>query len=173
MKLSNRILLPLILAATAGTTMAQNAPLTRAEVKAQLVEAVRTGDLIADTERGLRLNEIYPSNYPAQPSQVGKTREQVKAELAEAIRTGDLVADIETGLKLNQINPSNYPAQPTQMGKTRAQVMAEAAEARRLGLLDVSENDYPKIATPEQAEQVRQAGQRALAGTTVGQLNRQ
>jgi Domain of unknown function (DUF4148) len=173
MKLSTTVFLPLVLAATAGTALAQTAPLTRAEVKAQLAEAVRTGDLLADTERGLKLNELYPSNYPAQSTEVGKTRAQVKAELAEAIRTGDLLADSETGLKRNEINPSNYPAQPTQMGKTRAQVAAETAEARRLGLLDVSENEYPKIATPEQAEQVRQAGLRALAGTTVGQLNRQ
>ncbi|AOF86033.1 hypothetical protein BSY239_2664 [Hydrogenophaga sp. RAC07] len=173
MKLSTTILLPLVFAATAGTAMAQSAPLTRAQVQAELAEAVRTGDLLADTERGLKLNELYPSNYPAQPSQVGKTRAQVKAELAEAVRTGDLVADIETGLKLNQINPSNYPAQQTQMGKTRAQVMAETAEARRLGLLDVSENEYPKIATPEQVEQIRQAGLRAADSMNVGQLNRQ
>ena len=61
MKLSTTVLLPLILAATAataGTAMAQNAPLTRAEVKAQLAEAVRTGNLLADTERGLKLNEL-------------------------------------------------------------------------------------------------------------------
>lgn len=173
MKLSNRILLPLILAATAGTTMAQNAPLTRAEVKAQLAEAVRTGDLLADGQTGLKFNEINPTNYPAKADQLGKTRAQVKAELAEAIRTGDLVANAETGLKFNQINPSNYPAQPSQMGKTRAQVVAETAEANRLGLLAVSENDYPKIATPEQAELVRQAGLRALQNTTVGQLTRQ
>ena len=128
MKLSTTILLPLVFAATAGTAMAQSAPLTRAQVQAELAEAVRTGDLLADTERGLKLNELYPSNYPAQPSQVGKTR---------------------------------------------AQVMAETAEARRLGLLDVSENEYPKIATPEQVEQIRQAGLRAADSMNVGQLNRQ
>ena len=173
MKLSNRILLSLILAATAGTAMAQNAPLTRAQVQAELAEAVRTGDLLADGETGLKLNEINPSNYPAKPSQMGKTRAQVKAELVEAIRTGDLVADGETGLKQNQINPSNYPAKPTQLGKTRAQVVAETAEASRLGLLDVREVEYPKIATPEQAEQIRQAGLRAADRMNVGQLNRQ
>lgn len=173
MKLSTSILLPLMFAATAGTAMAQNAPLTRAEVKAQLAEAVRTGDLIADGQTGLKLNEINPTNYPAKADQLGKTRAQVKAELVEALRTGDLVANSETGLKLNQINPSNYPAQPSQMGKTRAQVVAETAEANRLGLLVVSENDYPKIATPEQAEQIRQAGLRAADGMKLVQLNRQ
>lgn len=39
MELSISILLPLIFAATTGTAMAQNTPLTRAQVKAELVEA--------------------------------------------------------------------------------------------------------------------------------------
>ncbi|KRC01314.1 hypothetical protein ASE11_06810 [Hydrogenophaga sp. Root209] len=128
MKLSTTILLPLILAATAGTAFAQNAPLTRA---------------------------------------------QVKAELAEAIRTGNVLADSETGLKLNEINPSNYPAKPGQTGKTRAQVRAELDEARRLGLVNFSDNGYPIVTTPEQAEQIRQAGLRAAGDMTVGQLNQQ
>ena len=88
MKLSNRILLPLIFAATAGSAFAQNTQLTRAEVKAELVEAIRTGDLLADGETGLKLNEINPSKYPSKPSQLGKTRAQVQAELSEAKRLG-------------------------------------------------------------------------------------
>ena len=47
-----------------------------------------TGDLVADIETGLKLNQINPSNYPAQPTQMGKTRAQVMAETAEARRLG-------------------------------------------------------------------------------------
>ena len=57
---------------------------------------------------------------------------------------------------------------PTGIAKTRAQVVAETAEAQRLGLLNVSDTDYPKVATAEQAELVRQAGLRAITSTTVG-----
>ncbi len=173
MKLSTAILLPLILAATAGTAMAQNAPLTRAAVKAELAEAIRTGNVLANNESGLKLNELYPSNYPANTEQTGKTRAQVQAELAEAVRTGNVLANNESGLLLNQIQPSNYPAQPTQMGKTRAQVVAETAEASRLGLLEVREGESFKVATPQQAEQIRQAGLRAADGMKVGQMTRQ
>ncbi|WP_332740034.1 DUF4148 domain-containing protein [Hydrogenophaga sp.] len=117
MKLSTTILLPLILAATAGTAMAQNAPLTRAEVQAQAIAARDAGAF-------------------------------------DHIDTQPLVV-------------------PTGVGKSRAQVVAETAEAHRLGLLDVSESEFPKIATPQQAEQIRQAGLRAADGMTVGRLNQQ
>ena len=43
MKLSTRILLPLVLTATAGAAMAQTAPLTRAEVQAQAIAARDAG----------------------------------------------------------------------------------------------------------------------------------
>lgn len=173
MKLSTSILLPLILAGTAGTAMAQNAPLTRAEVKAELAEAVRTGNILADGETGLKLNQVNPSRYPAKPGQLGKTRAQVQAELADAIRTGDLVADAETGLRFNEINPSNYPAKPGVPGKSRAQVLAELGEAQRLGLLHFSDTEYPVVVTAEQAEQIREAGLRAADGMKVGQMNQQ
>ena len=161
MKLSNRILLPLIFAATAGSAFAQNTQLTRAEVKAELVEAIRTGDLLADGETGLKLNEINPSKYPSKPSQLGKTRAQVRAELEEAIRTGDMFAVGEAGLKLNEIHPSKYPSKPAQVGKTRAQVQAELSEAKRLGLLKFSDSEYPVVYEPELGEQIRPAGEQA------------
>jgi hypothetical protein len=171
MKVSKRLLLPLILAAAAGTTMAQNEPLTRDQVKAELAEAIRTGDLPAGNGIDLKLYQVNPSNYPAKPNAVGKTRDQVKAELAEAIRTGNIVGDSETGAKLNQMVPSRYPAVSTPLGKSRAQVAAETVEARRLGLLEAGDREYPKIATTEQVEQMRRAGLQAISGTTLGQLN--
>ncbi len=113
MKLSTRILLPLVLTAVAGAAMAQTAPLTRAEVRAQAIAARDAGQL-PDTD-------IVAFNVPA-------------------------------GFE-----------------KTRAQVLAELNEAQRLGLVNVADGEYPVIATAQQAEQVRQAGLRAVGtSTTVG-----
>jgi hypothetical protein len=119
----------LLLAAFGSTAQAQ---MTREQVKADLAEAIRTGDMLAG-ESGLKLNEINPGRYPARPVLAGKTREQVQAELAEAIRTGDMLAGGESGLKLNEINPDRYPAKTILAGKTREQVKAELAEAIRTG----------------------------------------
>lgn len=111
-------LLPLLLAATAGSAIAQSAPLTRSQVQAELAQAIRSGDLPADAESGLKLNQVNPSKYPSVLTPTGKTREQVKAELAEAIRTGDMIADAETGLKFNEINPSKYSGKPSAFAST-------------------------------------------------------
>jgi hypothetical protein len=85
------------------------AGLTREQVKAEFAEAVRTGEVMADGESGLKLNELYPNRYPAKPVPSRLTREQVKAEFAEAVRTGEVMADGESGLKLNELYPSRYP----------------------------------------------------------------
>ena len=55
-------------------------------------------------------------------------------------------------------------AAPTEVvaTKSRAQVAAETREAARLGLLNYGEAG-PVQATPEQAHQIEQAGQRAVA----------
>ncbi|HEY5580195.1 MAG TPA: DUF4148 domain-containing protein [Rhodoferax sp.] len=39
------------------------AGVTREQVKAELAEAVRTGDIMAGEESGLKLNELYPNRY--------------------------------------------------------------------------------------------------------------
>ena len=106
-------------------------PPSRAKVLAELAEAKRTGDLI-DGHSGKKLNELYPSLYPAKAAEPGVTRAQVLAELAEAKRTGELV-DGHSGKKLNELYPSLYPAKTVQPGATRAQVLAELAEAMRTG----------------------------------------
>jgi hypothetical protein len=36
---------------------------TRQQVKAELMDAIRTGNIIADVETGKKLNEIYPQRY--------------------------------------------------------------------------------------------------------------
>jgi hypothetical protein len=120
---------------------------TREQVRAELTEAQRTGDIVADKAyynetnvgSGRKLNELFPSQYPAKTSLPGKTREQVRAELIAAQAAGEIVADksyadetsIGAGRKLNELLPNRYPAKAVATGKSRAQVRAELAEAQR------------------------------------------
>ena len=86
----------LALAATFAAASAQaQTGKTREEVKAELAEATRTGNIIAngEGEGGLTLRELYPQRYPAVATAPGLTRAQVLAELEGARRTGDLMAD--------------------------------------------------------------------------------
>ncbi|MGE0348755.1 DUF4148 domain-containing protein [Hydrogenophaga sp.] len=155
MNLSTRILLPLVLTATAGAVMAQSAPLTRAEVQAQAIAARDAG----------QLGDKNVSTYKAPVRAASSTL--TRAEVQSAA-----IAARDAGQLGNQESPELVIA--TGSSKTRAQVVAETAEARRLGLLDVSDSEFPKIATAEQAEQVRQAGLRVLgSSTTVVQLHQQ
>ncbi|UYO92475.1 DUF4148 domain-containing protein [Pollutimonas sp. M17] len=119
----------------AGQAMAAgiNAPVTREQVKAELAEAIRTGNISPD-ESGLKLNEQFPQRYPAQQLVATKSRQQVNAELAEAMRTGNISFG-ESGLKLNEQFPYNYPLQDGFASKTREQVKAELAEAISKGWL--------------------------------------
>ena len=81
---------------------------TRDQVKAELIEAVRTGNIVGNDESGRMLNEINPGQYPAQAVTQGNTRAEVRAELAEAIRTGNMPANDESGRMLNEVNPGQY-----------------------------------------------------------------
>lgn len=64
--------------------------LSREQVRAELAEAIRTGDIVIDGETGLKARELTPQLYPSQPATAQKTRAQVQAELKEAIRTGKM-----------------------------------------------------------------------------------
>lgn len=137
---------------------------TREQVRAELVEAQRNGDLIADGETGLRFNQVSPHLY-TQATVVAKSRAEVKAELAAAQANGDLVADGQTGARFNEVFPAQYAAARTAaavevvaQGKTRAEVKAELAEAIRNGELiadgqtgarfkDLNPGRYPAEAT--------------------------
>jgi len=126
----------------AGQVFAADASVakTREQVRAEVIAAQRSGDLVADGQTGAKFNQLFPAQY-AQPVVVqGKSRAEVKAELAEALRTGDIVADGATGAKANELAPAQYAAaraeksaQTASVGKTRAEVKAELAEAIRSG----------------------------------------
>ena len=99
-----------LIALSTTQVFAADGPKTRDQVKAELAEAVRTGNVPADNESGLMLNQVRPDLFPSQERSVGKTRAEVKAELNEAIRTGNIVADVESGKKLNELYPARYAA---------------------------------------------------------------
>lgn len=114
------------------------AAVTSEQVRAEYAAAVRSGDIMANGEISVKLNELYPGRYPAKQLPVSVTREQVQAELATAARSGDVMANGEISAKLNALYPDRYPAQQVQMSLTREQVRAELAEAIRTG--DIMEN---------------------------------
>lgn len=132
--------LALALAAlAAGNALAANStnPKTREQVRAELAEAQRTGDIVVVTNdnKGQKLNELNPSQYPAKAVVQGNTRAQVLAELAQAQRTGDIVVVTNDNKveKLNELHPGQYPAKAITQGNSRAQVLAELAQAQRSG----------------------------------------
>ncbi len=126
----------LILTGAVGAAFAQ-APVTRAQVKAELAQAIRDGDVqIGDSGRTLR--EEDPSHYPKLAQAPGLTRAQVKAELAEAVREGDVQVG-DSGRTLAELDPSRYPHPAQPAGLTRAQVKTELAQAIRDG--DIEQGD--------------------------------
>lgn len=147
MNRTTRILLPLVLTAVAGAAMAQSAPLTRAEVQAQAIAARDAGQL------GHKNVSTYRA--PVSTTVSTLTRAEVQAQAIAARDAGQLG---------NQESPDLVIAAGTP--KTRAQVVAETREAQRLGLLNQSETDFPKVATAEQNELIRQAGLRAVGNST-------
>jgi ribosomal protein L30E len=157
-----RVIAAVALAGTASTVV-QAQGLTREQVRAELAEAIRSGDYLVGGEMNLRLRDVSPGMYPNRhPSTSVKTREQVRAELAEAIRTGDIIVG-EQGLTAYEQNPSRYPERPVVAGKTREQVREELALAIRLGDTPIDEQGLtPAERFPNQYAAVRAEHQLAL-----------
>jgi len=130
-------------ALAAGNALAATTagPHTREQVRAELAEAQRTGDISAPGNSGKKLNELYPQQYPAKAAVQGLTHEQVQAELAQAQRTGDMVAHGNSGKKLNELYPNRYPAKAETQGLSREQVLAELVQAQRRGEFAIN-NDH-------------------------------
>jgi len=125
-------LLIIALGATAPAFAANpSTALTREQVRAETLEAMRNGTMLSAGESGMRMREMNPRAYPAPAASPSKSRSQVEQELQRAIQSGDLLAPGESGAKLNEIAPGSYPARNTATGptKTREQVRRELAEA--------------------------------------------
>ncbi len=126
--------------------------LTRAQVRAELMEAIKNGTLArtdADFER-----------LADQRNAVSlRTRAEVREETLQAARANLIPrtdADIERIARAQ-----DAIGEPV----SRQQVVAELAEARRLGLLQTG--DQYVFPTPRQAEQIRLAGVRAAEQVMV------
>ena len=131
MRFVRTTLVLLLTAATAAGAHAEPAK-TREQVQAERREAIRTGDVYANGDSGLKLNELYPQRYRAQAAVPSKSRAEVRAELQDAIRNGELVVAGE-GQTLGEQFPQRYPALAVAAGKTRDQVRAETLDAIRTG----------------------------------------
>jgi hypothetical protein len=133
---------------------------TREQVKAELAEAIRTGDMLGNGESGFTLRQLNPRRYGVVAAPASTlTRAQVNAEVQEARRSGDLIAGGELGLPLNELQPGAFAPRPAIAGKTRAEVQAELREAIRTGdmladgesgrlLKDVFPQRYAKVKPP-------------------------
>lgn len=150
MKAVRLFVLQLLLALPISAAFAQAAAQpksteTRAQVKAETLEAFREGDFeVGDT--GKKAYEVTPDRYPKRAAPEGETRAQVKSELEAARRDGDLpVGDV--GDTPRDIDPKAYPAPPAAPGLTRAQVKQETLAAIRAG--DVQIGDSGKTLAQE------------------------
>ena len=120
---------------SAGQALAEDPgmPKTRAEVRQELEDAKKMGEIPANDESGLLLRDVYPSRYPAKAKDPSPTREQVRMELEEAQRAGEIPANDESGLQLHELYPSRYPPQESGPRLTREQVRQELERARKAG----------------------------------------
>jgi hypothetical protein len=132
---ATRTIPALVLLALAAATASAQTGQDRMQVRQELVDARRHGELLVPGETGLTERELHPSRYPGRTALAGKTREQVRAELAQAQRDGDLIAYGESGLSRYEQQPAYYPARTTVAARSRAEVKAEVIEARRHGEL--------------------------------------
>ena len=144
MKAIRLVVLPLLLALPVSAVFAQAAAQpksteTRAQVKAETLEAFRDGDFeVGDT--GMKAYDITPDRYPKRPVPERETRAQVKADLEVARRNGSIPFG-EIGDTPRDIDPKSYPAQPATQGLTRAQVKQETLAAVRAGDVQVGDSD--------------------------------
>ncbi|RZL10664.1 MAG: DUF4148 domain-containing protein [Rubrivivax sp.] len=87
----------LTLSLALGSAAHADTGLTREQVKAELAQAQRNGDLI-DYETGLKQNQLFPSAYPAAAATAAQikpvtSRAVTRASQAGPALTGDIVFD--------------------------------------------------------------------------------
>jgi len=123
----------LVSAALATAPAFAQSSLTRAEVKAQLVQAEQSGQLMQQRD---------PSDYPidqATNNHGATSRAAVKSDLVQAEKSGTLA---------QQVAPNDQPfiatATSANNGElTRAEVKRELSVARQAGLVPTNETNYP------------------------------
>ena len=131
---SSRALTLVVLAAAMAAGAHAQTGRTREQVKAELAEAIRTGNIIGSGESGLTLRELNPQRYGVAPAAASTlTRAQVTREFEQARSAGDLIAVGEAGLPANETQPGSHPQKAAVAGKSRAEVQAELREAIRSG----------------------------------------
>jgi len=132
--IASRIAAAVFALTTLGAVHAQTVQtgLTRAQVRAELLDAQRRGDVPASGDLGLKPREITPERYPVPLAVDGLTRTQVVAEVREARRNGDVEVG-EIGRTAFEIAPRNFPERAVAQGKSRGEVHDELAEAVRTG----------------------------------------
>jgi hypothetical protein len=166
MKLKSTLIVLSLIAAPAFASD-QLVSKTREQVRAELAQAMQSGDMLASGESGLTLKQLNPGAYPATASaQAAKSREQVRAELEQAIRTGDILVGGESGAKLNEVMPDRYPVVANASSKTRAQVKSELARAIREGEIVSVGEDARKLNEiyPDRYQAARHAAVAATSG---------
>jgi hypothetical protein len=95
-----------LMATTLGTTAYASSGLTRAQVRAETLAAVRDGSIIQGD--GFPERALLPALFPPAPVVAHEPRAQVEAELAQAIRTGDMPAPGRFTMTLRQESPQMY-----------------------------------------------------------------
>jgi hypothetical protein len=91
-----------------------SAPETPQQVRAELVEAVKSGDMLAGNN-GLQLNEVRPDLYQQPVAAMSKSSAQVRSELIVAVNAGNRIVG-ESGARQNEIHADQYPAKPAVPG---------------------------------------------------------
>ncbi|HRH16211.1 MAG TPA: DUF4148 domain-containing protein [Aquabacterium sp.] len=92
MKATRIVSLSILTAALTLSGLAQaESTLTRAEVKAEAAEAIRTGNIV-DAETGMKLNELFPGAYPKQVKVKSVPARQTQASTT-VVSTGDIEMD--------------------------------------------------------------------------------
>ena len=108
---SSRAFTLLLLAAAMATGSHAQTARTRAEVKAELAEAIRTGNMIGSGESGLTQRELNPQRYRVTAGSASTlTRAKVTGEFQQARAAGELVGVGESGLPLNENAAGPLPA---------------------------------------------------------------
>lgn len=114
----------LLMGLSAVTVHANEGGKTRAQVKAELKDALARGEVY--------FNDV---DYPPTPVfKSTKSRDQVRNEVRQAMARGEVL-----------FSEVDYPPMPvaTGPGRTRAEVVAEVMEAKRNGTLQIDEVYYP------------------------------